>query len=129
MVEANPGHFERLEAPGVEFPMHTALRRFPLTEGVVQIGRRHKSGGPVPEIDLSGPPEDEAISHEHALLIRQSDGTWAVVDYRSTNGVFLNDSLDRLPQGKVKVLTAGDRLHIGAWTTITIKRVAEDRSS
>ena len=50
-----------------------------------------------PEIDLSSPPIDVGVSHQHAVLMRQPDGSWAIVDPGSTNGVFLNDAVDALP--------------------------------
>jgi hypothetical protein len=32
----------------------------------------------------------------------------------------LNDIDDRLPEGEETPVTDGDRIHVGAWTTITI---------
>jgi predicted ATPase/class 3 adenylate cyclase len=126
VVEADRDHYDRVELETAEaFPPGVPLRRFPLTGEVVRIGRRWGSGGPVPEIDLSGHPQDPGISREHALLIRQDD-SWAIVDDKSTNGVFLNDSVERLPQAKVIRLSDGDRLRLGAWTAVTINRVAGD---
>jgi len=40
----------------------------------------------------------------------------------------LDVSSERLPHSKVVVLSAGDRLHIGAWTTITVKRAEQANS-
>jgi predicted ATPase/class 3 adenylate cyclase len=123
VVEADHDHYDRVELEVVEaFPLDVPARRFPLTGEVVRIGRRRGSGGPVPEIDLSSAPQDPGISREHALLIRQDDG-WAIVDDKSTNGVFLNDSVERLPQAKVIRVGDGDRLRLGAWTAVTIRRV------
>jgi pSer/pThr/pTyr-binding forkhead associated (FHA) protein len=124
VVEADRGHYDRVDLEVAEaFPSDVPVRRFPLTGEVVRIGRRRGSGEPVPEIDLSSAPQDPGISREHALLIRQDAG-WAIVDDKSTNGVFLNDSLERLPQARVIGLADGDRLRIGAWTALTIRRVA-----
>jgi hypothetical protein len=124
VVEADRNHYDRVELEVAEaFPLDVPPRRFPLTGEVVRIGRRRGSGGPVPEIDLSSAPQDPGISREHALLIRQGD-SWAIVDDKSTNGVFLNESVARLPQAKVIGLGDGDRLRLGAWTAVTIRRVA-----
>jgi pSer/pThr/pTyr-binding forkhead associated (FHA) protein len=45
-----------------------------------------------------------------------------ITDLGSTNGTTLNDSDDRLPEGEETPLIDGDRIHVGAWTTITIRR-------
>jgi hypothetical protein len=37
-----------------------------------------------------------------------------------TNGTSLNDNDRFLPNGEQAPLSDGDRLHVGAWTTITI---------
>ena len=39
-----------------------------------------------PEIDLSTEPADPGISHLHAVLIAEPNGTWRLVDPGSTNG-------------------------------------------
>jgi predicted component of type VI protein secretion system len=64
------------------------------------------------------------VSRDHAWLINQSDGGWSIVDPGSTNGIYLNDSDKTLPLGAITRLEDGDQVHIGAWTTITIHRVA-----
>jgi pSer/pThr/pTyr-binding forkhead associated (FHA) protein len=62
------------------------------------------------------------VSHRHAELIRRPDDRWAVVDRGSANGTYLNDSDDPLPTGQVTELAPGDVVHVGAWTTIVIRR-------
>jgi pSer/pThr/pTyr-binding forkhead associated (FHA) protein len=73
-----------------------------------------------PEIDLSGAPEDPAISHLHALLLRQPDGSYAVVDPGSTNGTTVNDGKEAITVNDAVPLKDGDRIHLGAWTTLTV---------
>jgi hypothetical protein len=52
--------------------------------------------------------------------VRQDDGSYAVVDLRSANGTWLNeDPAPIAPYVPVR-LRPGDRVHIGAWTTITV---------
>ncbi|MFG2695954.1 FHA domain-containing protein [Kitasatospora sp. NPDC048407] len=111
------------EAAGLFFPPYTQERRIPLTgRGQLRIGRRSQQRGTVPEIDLSVSPEDPGASHQHALLAEQPDGSWVVVDQDSTNGTTLNGGPDTLPPHTAIPLNDGDRIHIGAWTTITVHR-------
>ena len=122
-VWADRSYFDRMEAEGIEFPDSAPDRTFQLTAEVVSIGRSSPARGIRPEIDLSSPPIDTGISHEHALLVRHGRSGWAVVDPGSANGVFLNESTDTLPLNKITSLADGDRIHLGAWTTITVRRV------
>ncbi|MFD7736344.1 FHA domain-containing protein, partial [Kitasatospora phosalacinea] len=109
------------EAAGLYFPQYTSERRVPLTgRGQLRIGRRSQQRGTVPEIDLSVSPEDPGASHHHALLAEQPDGSWVVVDQDSTNGTTMNGSPDTLPPHTAIPLNDGDRIHVGAWTTITV---------
>ncbi len=43
-----------------------------------------------------------------------------MVDLDSANGTYLNDSPDPLPANQPTSLAAGDRIHVGAWTTLTL---------
>ncbi len=121
-VVADRSYYDRMDSEGVAFPDSAMARRFPLTGELVTVGRR--AGGVVPEIDLSSPPVDTGVSRDHAWLVNQSDGGWSIVDPGSTNGIYLNDSDQTLPLGASTRLEDGDRVHLGAWTTITIRRVA-----
>ncbi|MGW4382783.1 FHA domain-containing protein [Kitasatospora sp. NPDC004531] len=129
VVAADPDYFNDMmarsgpEAAGLAFPPYTPERRIPLTgRGQLRIGRRSQQRGTVPEIDLSVSPEDPGASHQHALLAEQPDGSWVVVDQDSTNGTTLNGGPDTLPPHTAIPLSDGDRIHIGAWTTITVHR-------
>ncbi|WP_254552583.1 FHA domain-containing protein [Kitasatospora sp. MMS16-BH015] len=111
------------EAAGLFFPPYCPERRIPLTgRGQLRIGRRSQHRGTVPEIDLSVPPEDPGASHQHAMLAEQADGSWVLVDQDSTNGTTVNGSPDPVPPHTAIPLADGDRIHIGAWTTITLHR-------
>lgn len=106
----------------VSFPLYCPERRFPLRGDRALVGRRHPRRGVDPEIDLTGPPEDLGVSHTHALLLAQPEGTWAVVDLGSANGTYVND--DHTAPIKANTATPighGDRLHVGAWTTLTLR--------
>ena len=118
---ADRAYFDRVHADSVDFPLVATDRHFRLAEPRAAIGRRSASRGINPDIDLSAPPTDTGISHQHAILVHQDDGTWAIIDPGSTNGVFINDSTEPLPVNRVTALTDGDRIHLGAWTTLTIR--------
>jgi hypothetical protein len=125
VVTADRDYYQRLEPEGVQLPADCPARTFLLTGTEVQVGRRSVSRGIRPEIDLSGPPEDPGISHLHALLKRQPDGSYAVVDPGSTNGTTLNDNPDPIATNVAVPLSDGDRIHLGAWTTMTLHACAD----
>jgi hypothetical protein len=110
------------DAQGLYFPAYSPELRLPLTGDQLTIGRRRHSTGEAPDIDLSRAPEDPGVSHRHAVLGHQPDGTWCVVDQDSTNGTTINGGEDLLDPYVPVPLKDGDRVHVGAWTTITIVR-------
>jgi pSer/pThr/pTyr-binding forkhead associated (FHA) protein len=108
------------DAENIEFPRYCPDRRFPLDGEKLAIGRRSRTRGTQPDIDLSGPPTDPGISAQQAVLIARPDGCWDVVDLESTNGTAVGDSSEPIPPGVPVPLSDGDRIRLGAWTTITI---------
>ena len=102
----------------ISFPDGLAERRFPLSGTEVRIGRRSVSGKIEPEIDLTGPPSDPAISRLQAVLSAGPDGSWSITDPGSPNGILVNGK--EAPSGEAVPLRDGDRIHLGAWTVITI---------
>jgi hypothetical protein len=110
------------EAGGLYFPTYSPEIQLPLIGNQITIGRRRQSTGEAPDIDLGRAPEDPGVSHQHAVLVQQPDGTWAVVDQDSTNGTTVNLGEDTIPPYTPIPLAEGDRVHVGAWTTITLRR-------
>ncbi|MFJ2112948.1 MULTISPECIES: FHA domain-containing protein [unclassified Streptomyces] len=110
------------EATGLNLPAFSPEQRLPLSGNQIAIGRRRHSTGESPDIDLSVPPEDPGVSHQHAVLVHQPDGGWAVVDQNSTNGTTINGGEEPIQPYVPVPLKDGDRVHVGAWTTITIRR-------
>ncbi|MFF8911929.1 FHA domain-containing protein [Streptomyces sp. NPDC015032] len=110
------------EATGLNLPAYSPEQQLPLAGSQITIGRRRHSTGESPDIDLSVPPEDPGVSHQHAVLVQQPDGGWAVVDQNSTNGTTLNGAEDPIQPYVPIPLQDGDRVHVGAWTTITVRR-------
>jgi FHA domain len=107
------------DAPTIQFPDYCPERRFRLAGKEMRIGRYSASRGLEPEIDLTGPPADPGVSHLHAVLIAQPDGTWSVLDPGSSNGTQLNGR--EIMTGVPVPLRDGDRVCIGAWTVLTIQ--------
>ena len=122
VVSADRAYFARFDSDDLEFPEGCPERRVELAATQASIGRRSTSRGLEPEIDLAGPPEDSAASHDHAVLHRHPDGGWSVVDSGSSNGTFVNDDLEPLVPGQPVDVDDGDRIHVGAWTTIVLRR-------
>jgi serine/threonine protein kinase len=108
------------DAASIVFPAFVPERRFPLSGAEVRIGRRSVSRHIEPEIDLTGPPTDPGVSRLHAMLIAGPDRNWSVVDAGSDNGIVVNGK--DVPPGEAVPLRDGDRIHLGAWTVITITR-------
>lgn len=125
VVGADRDYYDRVIVEGGDyaFPPYAPEREIPLTGTQVRIGRRSVAQGTVPEIDLSRPPADPGVSHTHAVLLARPDGTWALVDPGSTNGTSVNGAGEPIPVNVEVPLRDGDRIHLGVWTTITLRRL------
>jgi serine/threonine protein kinase len=124
VVTADRDYYDHIQAVDdsdsseISFPGDLPERRIPLQGHEILIGRRSKSKGIDPEIDL-GDPRDPGVSRRHAKLVPAPDGTWTVVDL-SANGISVNGR--DVPSGDSVPLRPGDRINLGAWTKITITR-------
>jgi len=107
------------DARHMQFPHEEEVLTLTLTGESMRIGRRNSSV-------TSAPPEialgDPGVSRRHAMLLRCGDGTWEVMDLGSANGTTINGGYDRVRRDPVR-LDDGDRVHVGAWTTLEIRRV------
>ena len=117
-IFADREYFTANAVEGVDFPEQSGERQVTLPAPQVRIGRRSTSKGTDPEIDLAD--ADPGVSHSHALLTLSVDGVWLVSDLGSTNGTYLNDEPKPLTAGQTRSVGDGDRVHVGAWTTITL---------
>jgi hypothetical protein len=126
VVAADRAYYESVQAvsdqdaASIVFPAFFPERRFRLSGAEVRIGRRSVSRHIEPEIDLTGPPTDPGVSRLHAVLIAGPDRNWSVVDAGSPNGIVVNGK--DVPAGQAVPLRHGDRIHLGAWTLITVIR-------
>jgi FHA domain len=125
VVAADREFYERVlarEGPDtVDFPQFFPERHIGLDAESTLIGRRNREQGVEPGIDLGLEPADRGVSTQHAVLRVTQSGV-SITDLGSTNGTSLNGSDDRLAKGAETPLSQGDRIHIGAWTTIMILR-------
>ncbi|MFC6082600.1 FHA domain-containing protein [Sphaerisporangium aureirubrum] len=126
VIGADRGHYDAMISQGgpdaamVAFPPYCPERRVALSGPEMRVGRRSRTRSLLPEIDLSGPPEDPGVSHLHAVFLAQPDGTWQLVDPGSANGTLLNGKAVEV--NHPLPLSDGDRVHVGAWTVITVRR-------
>ncbi|MGC4151544.1 MAG: FHA domain-containing protein [Propionicimonas sp.] len=98
----------------------------PLVKESNLIGRISTSRNIYPEIDCE---LDTGCSRRHARLT--TDGSrWWIEDLESANGTFLGTAAGPLPampiaRGKVE-LAPDQRIYLGAWTRIVVRRATED---
>jgi hypothetical protein len=121
VVSADRAFHARLadDPEAAPFPPYAPTRTIPLAGNEVRIGRGRRGSADRPEIDLSEPPADLAVSHLHAVLLRDGDG-WTVVDLGSYNGTRLDG--ERLRPNTPEPFAVGSRLNLGAWTAIRLER-------
>lgn len=98
----------------------------PLVKEANLIGRVSHSRGIFPDVDCD---LDTGCSRRHAMLT--TDGSrWWIEDLDSANGTFVGAVSGPLPampipRGRVEV-NPGQRIYVGAWTRIVIRRATED---
>ena len=122
VVRADRAYYDRNHVDSVPFPVACPERHFDLTTDRQVVGRRSTSRGVTPELDLTGAPQDAAISHVHAVLVNDPTAGWTIVDPGSSNGTFINGGTDAIPVNTPVPLHDGDEVHIGAWTTLVLHR-------
>ena len=117
VIEADRDYHARF-ATGIAFPQDVAPQRMPAEVAELRIGRVDpKSNGEAPQI--TGAADDPGLSRRHAVLRRLSDGIYAIEDLGSTNGTEVNGR--QIAAREPVALGDGDRVHLGAWTGITIR--------
>jgi FHA domain len=119
VVSVDPARWEQqaaLRSTGAAPPATTTVQ---LVTGSVSVGRTSRSRNVHPDLDLAALTVDPAVSHRHAVLTLRADGRWEVIDLDSENGTTHNGAD---VSSQPAVLASGDRLDLGAWTTITIRK-------
>jgi hypothetical protein len=98
----------------------------PLIKEKNLVGRVSHSRGIFPDVDCE---LDSGVSRRHAMLT--TDGNrWWIEDLNSANGTFVGAAAGPLPampipQGRVE-LSPGQRIYVGAWTRIVIRKATDD---
>jgi hypothetical protein len=123
----DPDFFAAQQAAGI-CPTGGAPTVVPLHGTEAVIGRRSKSGTAV-DIDCPG---DTATSHHHAQLTLDHD-RWYLEDLGSTNGTFVGTPTSMPPTaltaGERHELTDSERIYLGAWTRIVIRRATPEEQA
>ena len=122
VVEADRAYYERQAPDGIAFPDAASSRTVSLDAPEVRVGRGGASTDTAGEVDITGAAGDPAVSRLHAILVRQPDGSYAIIDKGSSNGTTIDDDDDAIAPEEPVPLKDGGRVHIGAWTTITIRQ-------
>jgi hypothetical protein len=120
VVRADRSQFDRISPDDLQFPGEASTITCALDADSVTVGRQSPTRGIHPDIDLGGTYEDPGVSRRHLRFERSPDGSYAVVDCGSANGTTINDDPHPIAPETPVPLADGDRVHLGAWTTITI---------
>lgn len=102
--------------PTIQCPVTDPERVFPLDLAENLIGRRSDRLDIHPEIPLTDP----GVSHRHAKIYREADGSLYVLDVGSTNATTVNGT--EAAAGVRVALNDGDEITIGCWTRIVIRK-------
>jgi hypothetical protein len=122
---------EKPSDPTDPCPAAGAPRVTPLADSGALVGRTSVSRGIHPEVDCG---TDSGVSRRHAQLSLDNE-RWYVEDLQSTNGTFLSPAgaplpSDPLPAGQRHEVGDNDRIFVGAWTRLVIRRAtAEERGA
>ena len=102
----------------------------PLTLQSVLVGRRSASRNIHPQVDCSA---DTGVSRRQAQLT--TDGQrWWVEDLQSSNGTYVGPASgplpeDPLPAGQRRELDEDDRIYVGAWTRLVVRRATAEEQA
>jgi FHA domain-containing protein len=101
----------------------------PLWDSSVLIGRKSVSRNIHPQIDCGS---DHGVSRRHAQLTTDGQRWWAE-DLQSSNGTFISPAGAPLPSTPIPVgqrveFAPGDRVFVGAWTRVVVRRATSDES-
>ena len=122
VVTPDRSYFDRVGAAELRFPEKASSQVIPLNAETIVIGRVAKSSRGDPDPECSIVVADPGVSSRHAVLTRADSGGYRIEDVGSTNGTTLNSGPDPIPSGYPVLLTDGDVVQLGAWTTITVRR-------
>ncbi|MGO1971511.1 MAG: FHA domain-containing protein [Propionibacteriaceae bacterium] len=122
----DPDWYELQDSPD-QLPSAGLPEIVPLRKESLLIGRPSDSRNIAPDIDCD---PDSGVSRRHAQLT--TDGSrWWVEDLDSSNGTFVADAAAALPEDPISVgqkteVRVGERIYLGGWTRLVIRRATED---
>jgi len=128
-VWIDPAWYAEQESPD-PIPSAGLPATIPLRSRSVLVGRTSRSRNINPDIECA---TDTGTSRRQAQLT--TDGTrWWVEDLESANGTFVAPAGGPLPVNPVTVgirheLGPDDRIYVGAWTRIVVRRATQDERS
>jgi FHA domain/Double zinc ribbon len=122
-----------VKGEGIGTPPTRGVKDVPLFHVKAVVGRS-RSAGAQPGIIVD---DDHGISRQHAEFHYDEVGdAWSVTDLSSTNGTFVlaedavpTAELEPIPPGVARPLIAGERVHLGAWTLITLTKSTVTKST
>jgi hypothetical protein len=125
-VWIDPAWYEAQQSPD-PMPSPGLPVVIPMREKSILVGRISHSRNIHPQIDCE---PDSGVSRRQTQLT--TDGSrWWVEDLDSANGTFVAAATDPIPSNPIPVgakqeLAADDRIYVGAWTRIVIRRATDD---
>jgi len=125
-VWIDPAWYEAQQSPD-PMPSPGLPVVIPLRSKSILVGRISHSRNINPQIDCE---PDSGVSRRQSQLT--TDGSrWWVEDLDSANGTFVAAATDPIPSNPIPVgvkheLAADDRIYVGAWTRIVIRRATDD---
>jgi hypothetical protein len=128
-VWIDPAWYEAQQSPD-PMPSPGLPTVVPLRSKSILIGRTSRSRNIHPQIDCE---PDSGVSRRQTQLT--TDGNrWWVEDLDSANGTFVAAAtgpipVDPIPVGVKQELAADNRVYVGAWTRIVIRRATEDEKA
>jgi hypothetical protein len=123
-IWVDPAWYERNREDTTDpCPAAGAPKIVPLAGTNALIGRPSSSRQITPQVDCS---PDSGVSRRHAQLLLDGE-QWYVEDLGSTNGTFVAAAagalpVDPIPSGQRRELGDNDRVYVGAWTRIVVRR-------
>jgi FHA domain len=121
-VDADDDYALTRHADGAHRPADLPAVVVPLHRNTVVIGHLSGQGDSDQRINLNELTGDPGISEVHAFLVRETDGSYRLVDRGSLNGTHLNSHTKRIALGHPTSLRDGDQIFVGAWTRLTIRQ-------
>lgn len=125
-VWIDPDWYRLQESPD-QLPSPGLPEMHPLKSDRILIGRPSRSRNISPDIDCE---PDSGTSRRQAELT--TDGrNWFIEDLDSANGTFVGQTAGSLPEtpipsGKKHQLDADDRIYVGAWTRLVLRKATEE---